>query len=164
MDKLPELSQEVLNAISEYFETDETYLKCRQYYIVGDWVRGEDIFDILKEFSYVVFYPLDDENDGFHLKKPVAGEMKDFVYINTSKSLAKQVFTAAHEFGHIINVDDAVVNILQSKNSALELHLDIKEQIINRFASEILMPRDAFIKHYKLLVKESCVRNDSSNS
>ena len=47
----------------------------------------------------MLYYSLDDDIDGCHICKPLNGEMKQFVYINTSKVLQEQVWTAAHELG-----------------------------------------------------------------
>ena len=61
----------------------------------------EGVFNILEEKCTVIYYPFPEENNrGFHLKKVVENELKDFVYINTGKTIEQQVFTAAHEMGH----------------------------------------------------------------
>lgn len=98
-------------------------------------ILREDIFDLLGECcTTVLYYPLhDDENDGFHISEPVGGQLCHFVYINTAKPLAKQVFAAAHELGHIWTSDEDF-DIEDSDNDAL----------MNRFAAELLMPEDIF--------------------
>ena len=103
----------------------------------------EDVLDLLDMFSTVVYYPLDDNNCGFHTKNmPLKkSQDKDFVYINTAKTKDEQNFTAAHELGHIWEADNYVIS---------ELGLDAddtqKEAIINRFAAILLMPEDSFKK------------------
>ena len=61
-------------------------------------------------------------------KKIVKNELRDFVYINTAKPIAEQIFAAAHEFGHICEVADKVWKILgyegkptEEEEEALEL-------------------------------------------
>lgn len=102
----------------------------------------EEVLDLLDRYCTVVYYPIDDTcNNGFRLKKmPFAdGTYQDFVFINTAQTLEKQVFTAAHELGHIWNVDEVVL-----KEHPLEDTTDMREHIINRFAALLLMPDDKF--------------------
>ena len=61
-------------------------------------------------------------------KKIVKNELRDFVYINTAKPIAEQIFATAHEFGHICEVADKVWKILgyegkptEEEEEALEL-------------------------------------------
>ena len=104
----------------------------------------QDVLDLLDMFSTVVYYPLDDDdNNGFHIKNmPVRNPQdKDFVYINTAQTKDKQIFTAAHELGHIWEADDYVISELK-----LDADRDKKESIINRFAAVLLMPEDSFVQ------------------
>ena len=106
----------------------------------------DDVFDLLDLYCTVVFFPLPNEkNNGFHLVgvPDKTGLGKDFVYINTAQTLEKQVFTAAHELGHIWEVDECI-----AKKCNLTLTPDISEHIINRFASELMMPKEQFITAY----------------
>ena len=107
------------------------------------------VFNILDQFCTVVYYPLRNEgNNGFHIKDmPFAnGTTQDFVFINTSQTIEKQVFTAAHELGHIWEIDDYVLEEMNLQEPG-----DVREKIINRFAATLLMPNELFIK---VLVKE----------
>lgn len=102
----------------------------------------EEMLDLLDRYCTVVYYPVDDKNNnGFRLKQmPFAdGSRQDFVFINTAQTLEKQVFTAAHELGHIWNVDEVVL-----REHGLEDTPDMREHIINRFAAVLLMPADQF--------------------
>jgi Zn-dependent peptidase ImmA (M78 family) len=65
------------------------------------------------------------------------------VFINTAQTIEKQVFTAAHELGHIWKVDKYVAEKCHTENISVE-------KIINRFAAELLIPEDIFQKSYKL--------------
>jgi len=118
-----------------------------------DSIIKDGIFDILKSKCTIIYYPMSDEdNRGFHIRRLVNDEMRDFVYINTAKSYEQQIFTAAHELGHIWNVYPKVVE----KASASGINLDEKdnddeEKVVDRFAAELLMPEKEFrdsVNHY----------------
>lgn len=114
--------------------------------LVFNTVLREDIFDLLNACCTVVFYPFpQDENDGFQVARPVSygGEphIEQFVYLNTAKSLEKQVFAVGHELGHIWEAAD------QIWDEALERTLprgENEEAAMNRFAAELLMPEEEF--------------------
>lgn len=104
----------------------------------------DDVLNLLDLFCTVVYYPLDNEkNNGFHMTNiPLAnGEQKDFVFINTAQTIEKQVFTAAHELGHIWNIDDAVLQKVELNDTP-----ENRELIINRFAAVLLIPEEIFKK------------------
>lgn len=101
----------------------------------------EDVFEVLNRYCIVIYFPIEDEsNRGFHIREYLSrdGSDKDFVFINTSQTLEKQVFTAAHELGHIWQIDELILQ----KFSYLDR--DFGEAIINRFAAELLMPEAPF--------------------
>ena len=102
-----------------------------------------DVLKLLDEYCTIVFYPLADHiNNGFHTEIPDKnGVDQHFVFINTSQTVDKQVFTAAHELGHIWGVDTFVCdhcNIPKEDDAT-------REKIINRFAAELLMPKEYFL-------------------
>ncbi|MCM1233999.1 MAG: ImmA/IrrE family metallo-endopeptidase [Ruminococcus flavefaciens] len=101
----------------------------------------EDVLALLNRYCTVVYFPLNGEqNNGFHVKVPdKGGEEHHFVYINTAQTIEKQAFTAAHELGHIWKVDQLV-----AEECGTELNEELGEQIINRFAAELLIPRELF--------------------
>lgn len=112
----------------------------------------EDVLDLLDRYCTVVYYPLEnEENNGFRLKEiPFAdGSRHDFVFINTAQTMEKQVFTAAHELGHIWNVDEFVV-----KDLGLQETVDLREHIINRFAAVLLVPSDSFSASVRVGLQE----------
>ena len=65
--------------------------KVRRDYVLNNMVIRDDIFGILEKHC----------NCGFHTKRFVKDRLGDFVYINTAKPVAEQVFAAAHELGHV---------------------------------------------------------------
>lgn len=120
--------------------------KVRTDYVLNNMIIKDDIFGILEKHCTVVYYPLDNEkNCGFHTKRFIKDELEDFVYINTAKTVADQVFTAAHELGHVWGVANQVWE--QSGEHGI-LESKIEERIINRFAAELLMPTNEFRKTF----------------
>lgn len=107
--------------------------------IVNEIIR-EDVFDILSEECTVLYYALEDDSvEGCHVIKPVNGKMEQFVFINTTKAVQEQTWTAAHELGHVWRVDSYV----KDKLNQYDLN---SEQLVNRFAAELLLPENIFIK------------------
>ena len=115
----------------------------------------------MENYCTVIYYPLPDEkNRGLHIKKIVKNKLEDFVYINTDKPMAEQIFAAAHEFGHIWAVAEKVWKKMQYGGLPTE---EEEEDITNRFAAELLMPakefRMAFIAHMRELgIKPGYIR------
>lgn len=96
----------------------------------------DDIFPLLDQYCTVVYYPTDDkENNGFHKDYAHNGKIVHFVYINTAQHKEKQIFTAAHELGHIWDIKSLFKEPIDD---------ELDERLVNRFASELLMPKDHF--------------------
>ena len=118
----------------------------RTDYVLNNMIIKDDIFGILEKHCTVVYYPIENEiNCGFHTKRFVKNKLEDFVYINTAKTIAEQVFAAAHELGHVWGVATQVWE-LAGEHGVLES--TIEERIINRFAAELLMPTKEFRKTF----------------
>lgn len=108
---------------------------------------GENIFEILERDSIVLYYPLiDEKSNGMYIDRHINGVNKHFVYINTNKPYYDQIFTAAHELGHIISIDNLV------KTQVLNCN-EMEENIIDRFAAELLMPKDLFLNQWNIFAK-----------
>ena len=102
----------------------------------------DDVLELLDRYCTVVYYPIENEgNNGFHVTGIpfVDGTRHNFVFINTAQTIEKQVFTAAHELGHIWNVDEYIISELNLDSST-----DMREMIINRFAAILLIPNENF--------------------
>lgn len=139
------LPQEVVNKIQ-----NEVRTIVDRYKIVNRIVRN-DIFEILEKLCVVLRFPLEDEEaNGIHVIRCVKGEDKHFVFINTSNGIEKQVYTAAHELGHVWKIDEKVL-------SQFDYPCD-SEAIINRFAAELLMPMDIFLKVFALKCSERGIK------
>ncbi len=105
----------------------------------------DDIFPLLDENCTVVYYPSNDiSNNGFHTNYITESGTIHFVYINTSQHMEKQIFTAAHELGHIWDI------VTQIDSTAT---YEYTERIINRFASELLMPEQEFTSFIEQEIK-----------
>lgn len=122
------------------------------YEIVNPIIRT-DIFEILEELCVVLRYPLDDDEEanGIHVERWINGEKRDFVFINTTNTIEKQVYTAAHELGHVWKIDEKVI---AKYGKAVD-----SEVIINKFAAELLMPRELFKKYFIARYEEEEVDN-----
>lgn len=142
--KIEEVIQEIVSEIKDTCIIQNTAIR-------------DDIFRILEEKCTVIYYPLENEkNRGFHIKKIVKNKLEDFVYINTAKPIAEQIFTAAHEFGHIFEVADKVWRKMGYSGNPTEKE---EENITNRFAAELLMPADAFKKVFLVHMREVGIKN-----
>ena len=110
--------------------------KREQGKIINQVIR-DDVFGMLEKECIVLYYPLDDDIEGFHIGKPIHDEIKQFVFINTQKVLQEQVWTAGHELGHVWKVDQYV------KKNCDVCTVDT-ELIIGKFTAELLIPCDTF--------------------
>lgn len=121
-------------------------------------VIRDDIFKLLRQKSKIIFYPLEEELDldGFHIEKSVNGQMVAFVYINTAKNYEKCIFCGAHELGHIYEIEKDILNKYPQEVLTMQ---DI-DDVMNRFAAELLMPRENFKQKFE----EFLMRNRKNNS
>ena len=125
--------------------------------IIQNTAIRDGIFTILEENCTVIYYPLENEkNRGFHIKRIVNEQLEDFVYINTAKPIAEQIFTAAHEFGHIFEVSKKVWKEMGYSGKPSEKE---EEDITDRFAAELLMPADAFEKVFRTHLSEIGIKD-----
>ncbi|HCZ6538419.1 TPA: ImmA/IrrE family metallo-endopeptidase, partial [Staphylococcus aureus] len=121
----------------------------------------KDIYDIInnleefiESFGIKVFYS---NMDGFEVPSLISGYSivnkngYPEIVINANESLARQRFTMAHEFGHIImhwswldnqsqGLDKNKYEVLYRKSLYDNNYSDLKEIQANEFASELLLP------------------------
>lgn len=149
LDKLVDFPEEAVAALNANIRRHRAELIKEGLYI-NEIVR-EDIFNILGYYCTIAYFPLPaEENDGFHITVPVdyrPGAKPDdedqevktehFVYLNTEKPIEKQVFAAAHELGHIWLQGDPFWADFPEGEEDLEA-------VMNRFAAELLMPKELF--------------------
>ena len=105
----------------------------------------DNIFEILDDKCIILYYPQqNEENDGSLIQKSVNGKLTNFVHINTYKVIEKQVFTAAHELAHILNLHEHLYNSCNEYKNMFSKELE--EAAMNYFAALVLMPNDMFKK------------------
>lgn len=144
---------EIEQPIKEFIEIKLKELNLEKY--INEPIKDR-VLDLLDTLCIVVYYPLPGEdNNGFHITDmPFAnGSKQHFVYINTAQTMEKQVFTAAHELGHLWEIDNYILEKLPELN--LDNSEDGREAIISRFAAILLMPKDIFLKRWE----EECKKN-----
>lgn len=118
---------------------------------VVNTVLRNDVFALLESQNCtVLYYPLDDSIEGFRTRKYVAGKDEEFIYINTAKPEDIQIFTAAHELGHLVNIDSIICDELAIENASKK----VCEDIIDRFAAELLMEEETFIRTFNRQVHD----------
>lgn len=133
---------DTVKAIQEF--VDE---KRKEEHIVNQVIR-DDVFALLEKHCIVLYYPLEDPKiEGCHIIKPLGAGKEQFVFINTTKAVQEQTWTAAHELGHVWKVDSYV------KNKLKRYDLD-SEDVVNRFAAELLLPEEIFVDETLHRLKE----------
>jgi Zn-dependent peptidase ImmA (M78 family) len=119
----------------------------RKLWDIGDVAPiGQDIFHLLAENGVTVYKTLIDEEGsvlaGASLKYPVLGSV---ILVNVRDTPQRQVFTAAHELGHLLyHFDEAETNEIFISNK-FERNAD--EDLANDFASAFLMPSSGIKRH-----------------
>lgn len=142
VSKSKELSRDVVNALTQRNKNFDIY----------DIIHNLEGF--IESFDIKVFYS---NMEGFDIPSQISGysivNSKGYpeIVINANDSLARQRFTMAHEFGHIImhwdwlknqseGLDKDKYEILFRKNGFNNDYRDLKEVQANEFAAELLLP------------------------
>ena len=121
---------------------------------------GTDIFNwILKQNNNIRFELVAFESekiDGM-LYIPMTGKERAYIILNANKSLANQIFTAAHEFYHYVRDYQK----FKEKPYICDFSMlrDVNEKKACRFAAELLLPEDALAHE----VQDYCRVKDISN-
>lgn len=124
--------KKTVEVIQEFVEQ-----KRKQEHIVNQVIR-DDVFALLERHCIVLYYPLEDDKiEGCHIIKPLGAGEEQFVFINTTKAVQEQTWTAAHELGHVWKVDCYVKDKLNRPDFD-------SEDLVNRFAAELLLPEKIF--------------------
>ncbi len=126
--------------------------ECRKENDIVNVVIRDDVFKILESHCKVIYYPLENEDiNGFHVTRTVCGESCHFVFINTWNTLERQVFTAAHELGHIWNAYSKIKVKFPEIDEYVRITVDEitqeppEEFVSNQFAAQLLLPKEQFI-------------------
>lgn len=114
----------------------------KEYRLDANAPIGDYIFNILEKECILVEWAEDEQLDldGLSTEKVVNGRLETIVYINSAKSKEKQNFCAAHELGHRNKLDKLIRDDFPDD----VLSHNIIEDIMNRFAAELMMPEADF--------------------
>lgn len=114
----------------------------KKYGFDDEEVIGYRIFTILQDDSIIMFMPKPEEPDldGFSTDKIIRDQLKTVVFINSAKNVEKQNFCAAHELGHQLCIDRLILDEYPDEI----ITVDEVEDIMNRFAAELMMPEKDF--------------------
>ncbi len=149
--------------IVEFIQTVVDEIKNKKQIKLNSVIK-DGIFDVLERKCTVIYYLLENEiNRGFHIKRLVNERVEDFVYINTDNTVEQQVFTAAHELGHVYNVYSSVCK--KAIENGIELDVnnqDYEEKVTDRFAAEFIMPENLFKNISDEFAKELHIYSDTS--
>lgn len=109
------------------------------------------IIDLFKECERCGFklirYPLGEDADlGFTMKK----DSDIIIFTNTCSRLSREIFTLAHEIGHVVLHMENVPSFVDDAFSISGKNMDEKEQEANYFAACLLMPADEVGKFFDL--------------
>lgn len=107
-----------------------------------------DLFKECERCGYKLLrYPLGENADlGFTMKK----DGDTIIFTNTSSRLAREIFTLAHEMGHVILHMNESTPFIDDAMSISYKSTDSREQEANYFAACLLMPDDEVDKFLDL--------------
>ena len=111
-----------------------------------------DLFKDCERLGYKVLrYPLGEGADlGIVMKK----DNDIIIFTNTCSRLAREIFTLAHEIGHVILHMESSVSFIDDASTITGRGTDEKEQEATYFASCLLMPEDEIDKFLDLEISD----------
>lgn len=125
----------------------------KQAYVIREKckVSSYGIIDLFKECESLGYkllrYPLGEDADlGFVMKR----DSDIVIFTNSSSRLVREIFTLAHEIGHIVLHLDKENSFIDNAVTIAGRSTDEKEQEANYFASCLLMPEDEIDKFLDL--------------
>ena len=96
-------------------------------------------------------YPLGEDADlGFALKK----DTDTIIFTNTCSRLSREIFTLAHEIGHVILHMESAASFIDDAITISGRSADEMEQEANYFAACLLMPSDEVDRFLDLEIKD----------
>lgn len=115
---------------------------------LGDAPIGDQLFELLEAIGVPAYRTRlgDPRVSGLLVNHPLAGPV---IFVNANQYRWRQVFTAAHEFGHLLfhrSNQPVACRIFNPDGDELDV---TGEELANVFASEFLMPEDG-IKRFLL--------------
>ncbi len=111
-----------------------------------------DLFKDCERIGYKLLrYPLGEELDlGFTMKK----DNDIVIFTNTCSRLAREIFTLAHEIGHVVLHMENTISFIDDSITISGRSTDEKEQEANYFAACLLMPADEMEKFLDLEIDD----------
>lgn len=111
-----------------------------------------DLFKECERCGYkLIRYPLGEDADlGFTLKK----DNDIIIFTNTCSRLAREIFTLAHEIGHVVLHLETMASFVDDSVTISGRSTDEKEQEANYFAACLLMPEDEISKFLDLVMED----------
>ena len=112
-----------------------------------------DLFQDCKRQEFKLLrYPLGENADfGFTVKK----DNDIIIFTNSCSRLSREIFTLAHEIGHVILHLEKVNSFIDNNITINEKSADENEQEANYFAACLLMPRDDVFRFIDLEISNS---------
>lgn len=109
-----------------------------------------DLFKDCERSGYkLIRYPIGENADlGFAVRK----DEDIVIFTNSSIRLSREIFTLAHEIGHVILHFNVESSFVDDSMTIIEGNIDEKEQEANYFAACLLMPSDAVLRFLDLEV------------
>ncbi|SEM24781.1 Zn-dependent peptidase ImmA, M78 family [Butyrivibrio sp. ob235] len=107
-----------------------------------------DLFKECDEFGYkLIRYPIGENSSlGFAMSK----EDDVVIFTNSSSRLSREIFTLAHEIGHVVLHFNSDKKFVDDSSTIFSSSEDDREQEANYFAACLLMPEDKIKKYIDL--------------
>lgn len=111
-----------------------------------------DLFKECERFGYkLIRYPLGEGSAlGFTVKK----DSDTVIFTNTRSRLAREIFTLAHEIGHVLLHMENAASFVDDSLTIFGSNMGGKEQEANYFAACLLMPADEVKKFLDLEIDD----------
>lgn len=119
-----------------------------------------DLFEVCLQEEYKLLrYPLGEGADlGFVIKK----DDDIVIFTNSCSRLSREIFTLAHEIGHVILHLDTGSTFIDNTITLSERSMDEREQEANFFAACLLMPEDSVKKFIEFQIQTSSEKEMSA--
>ena len=133
----------------------------RQHIDLGNYY-GRSIFDVIEkvriENKYPLLFRLPFKNDG--LSGFVGYKNECFsVFLNSSRTLGYEVFTAAHEIYHLLENKSIIKEKTVLEEDETNRSTEMREIIADMFAADLLMPASDISSQYDLLMSSNGFKN-----
>lgn len=144
------LDEDVIKQINK-----EIALINQDYSLTAPGCLRDEIFELLEKVGTLIFHPLNEKNLwGIYICK----NEKHYFLINSSIEREKQVFAAAHELAHSLDIANMKFEFVTAdlmteyvNNKDFGLKIEKVDLIANRFAAELLVGYRRLVEKYNEL-------------